>query len=94
MTVSNPLGSTNSVAAKLSVFASPAATLTAALRAANGHFSFQVTDVPGCKYVIQASSDLVHWSSLQTNIALFTFEDPVADSFGRRFYRSYYDASR
>jgi hypothetical protein len=66
----------------------PAATLKATTRATNGNFSFQVAGIVGSKYVIQASSDLVHWFSVQTNTAPFTFTDTNAASYHTRFYRS------
>jgi hypothetical protein len=88
LTVANDAGSTNASAA-LTVMTSPAATLSAANRAQDGTFSFQVTGVPGYKYVIQSSTDLSNWSSVKTNTAPFTFTDnsPNAD---QKFYRSYY----
>lgn len=66
----------------------PAATLKKVTRAGNGNFSFQVAGVVGRKYVVQASSDLVHWFSVQTNTAPFTFTDKNAASCQTRFYRS------
>ena len=66
----------------------PTATIKAITREANSNFSFQVAGVAGCKYVIQASSDLVHWISVQTNTAPFTFTDTHAASYQTRFYRA------
>jgi hypothetical protein len=57
---------------------------------ANGRFSFQVTGVRGGKYVVQATSDLVHWTSVQTNTAPFIFQDASASSYRQRFYRANY----
>ena len=88
VTVSNPAGSTNSVTALLSVYSTTAATLTSATLL-NKQFGFIVDGVPGYKYVVQASSDLNHWVSVQTNTAPFTFVDPSASGFDKRFYRSY-----
>jgi hypothetical protein len=67
----------------------PAATLTALASANRGQFSFQVTGVTGGSYVVQASSDLVHWTTLQTNTAPFTVQDRAAGQFSHRFYRTY-----
>ena len=67
----------------------PAATLKPATRASNGNFSFQVAGVVGAKYVIQASSDLVHWSAVQTNTAPFIFTDTNAARLPSRFYRAF-----
>lgn len=66
----------------------PAATLKNVTRAINGAFSFQVAGIVGSKYVIQASSDLVHWSCVQTNAAPFTFTDTNAARLPRCFYRA------
>jgi hypothetical protein len=89
VSVSNNFGSANSTPAQLIVVTSPEATLTSTALA-NGHFSFQVSGVPGYKYVVQASSDLVHWVSVQTNKAPFTFQDTTGNGIKQRFYRSYY----
>jgi hypothetical protein len=67
----------------------PAATLSAATSAA-GQFSFQVTGVVGGKYVVQASSDLAHWTSVETNTAPFIFQDKNASEYSHRFYRTYF----
>jgi len=88
LTVANAAGSTNASAA-LTVMTSPAATLSAANRAEDGSFSFQVSGVPGYKYVIEASTDLANWSSIKTNTAPFTFTDNSPDA-AQKFYRSYY----
>ena len=89
LTVANAAGSTNSSAA-VTVLSTPAATLSAATHSADGSFNFQVSGITGYKYVIQASSDLSHWTSLQTNTAPFTFVDKSPDA-SQRFYRSYYN---
>ena len=57
---------------------------------ANGRFSFQVTGVLDGRYVVQASSDLVHWTSVQTNTAPFMFQDTIATGTSQRFYRADY----
>lgn len=68
---------------------SPAASLGSA-GSTSGGFSFTVSGVPGYTYVIQASTDLVNWTPVHTNIAPFTFTDASSHGFGRRFYRSVY----
>lgn len=75
-TNANPLAGTN-----------PAASLVGA-SSVNGCFTFQVAGVAGDKYVVQATSDLVHWSPVQTNTAPFVFQDSSASSFRQRFYRA------
>jgi hypothetical protein len=88
--VSNVAGSTNSNPAALTVYATAAANLTPAAHA-SGQFGLAVVGVPGYPYAIQASTDLVNWVSIGTNIAPFTFTDTNAGRFGRRFYRSIFN---
>jgi hypothetical protein len=65
-------------------------TLPTALPTSDGQFSFTVSDNAGLEYVVQASTNLVDWDSVQTNIAPFVFTDTNAGSFSQRFYRTYY----
>jgi len=65
----------------------PAATLTAVAHDP-GQFSFQVTGIAGGKYVIEATSDLTHWTSVTTNTAPFIFQDTDIQGVGKRFYRA------
>ncbi len=58
---------------------------------ADGRYAFVVSGAVGYKYNVQASSDLVNWVSLQTNITPFTFVDTNAGQFNRRFYRSVFN---
>lgn len=55
-----------------------------------GQFSFAVSGDAGEQYVVQASTNLLDWDSLQTNVAPFQFADTAAASFGRRYYRAFY----
>lgn len=64
------------------------ASLTSAIRTA-GQFHFAVSGTAGAKYVVQASTNLVDWVSVQTNTAPFTFTDPDAGSYSQRFYRTF-----
>jgi len=66
----------------------PAALTTATL--SGGQFSVNVSGDASQQYVVQASTDLVNWVSLQTNTAPFTFTDPNAAAFSQRFYRALY----
>jgi hypothetical protein len=94
--VSNPVGSTNSAPSQLAVYSSvaqmtappAAATLTSMLKT-KGQFGFQVAGTAGSKYVVQASSDLKNWVSVQTNTSPFTFTDNNTGSYTQRFYRTY-----
>ena len=81
-------GST-SRAATLTVYATAAANLAPATHA-SGQYALTVAGVPGYKYVVQASTDLVNWVPMQTNTAPFTFVDTNAGNFCQRFYRSVY----
>jgi hypothetical protein len=47
-----------------------------------------VTGPPGVNYIIEASTDLSHWSALQTNTLPASCTDPVAAQSGLRFYRT------
>ena len=78
-----------SYAATLTVYATAAATLAPASHA-SGQYALAVAGVPGYKYVVQASTNLINWVPLQTNTAPFTFVDANAGGFRQRFYRSVY----
>jgi hypothetical protein len=62
-------------------------TLTQSAYAA-GQFSFNVSGAVNQQYVVQASTNLVDWVSVQTNTAPFTFVDANAGQFSQRFYRT------
>jgi len=56
----------------------------------NGAVSFQITGIDGQTYVIQASTNLVDWADLGTNVTsggIVNFTDPNATNFPARFYR-------
>ena len=53
-------------------------------------FQMRVVGVAGSNYVIQASTDMVHWASIATNApptGLWNFTDGQSTNFIRRFYR-------
>ena len=52
-------------------------------------FGFSVAGQAGT-YIVQGSTDLVHWVTLQTNVSPFNFVDSNANQFPRRFYRTGY----
>jgi Fibronectin type III domain len=56
----------------------------------SGGFSLAVSGVPGFNYVIQASTNLVQWVPVQTNLAPFSFVDSNTGRFHKRFYRAVY----
>jgi hypothetical protein len=56
----------------------------------DGSFEAQFSATPGQTYILQASTDLVHWTSLITNTPTstpFTWIDPGAADEPTRFYR-------
>jgi hypothetical protein len=52
--------------------------------------SITVKGLPGSLYVIQASTDLVNWISLETNLTPLMFTDTNTRRYNRRFYRALY----
>jgi len=90
------VASQGSIAQKVSSqptnLASPtaAATLAAVAPPSRGQFALTVNGTTGCTYVVQASTDMVNWTSVQTNTAPFTFVETNASQFKQRFYRSFY----
>jgi hypothetical protein len=71
------------------VVPSAAATLTS-LPASTGQFSFSVSGIAGYQYVVQSSTNLINWVSVQTNTAPFIFTDTNAAKLPRCYYRTYY----
>jgi hypothetical protein len=57
-----------------------------------GQFGFTLSGASGT-YIVQASTDLVHWVSLQTNSANSQFVDSNTTAFPRRFYRTAYTSN-
>jgi hypothetical protein len=70
---------------------SSAAALASSLASAPGQFSFAVSGMANYKYVVQASTDLVNWVALQTNVAPFNFVDSNRSQFSQRYYRVAYN---
>jgi hypothetical protein len=52
--------------------------------------SVTVRGIPGYVYVIEASTDLVNWLSLETNLTPLIFTDTNAGRYSRRYYRAVY----
>ena len=80
---------TNSLPAVLTVITNPAPVFSPPVQQ-HGQFSFQISGVPGGKYVVESSADLQHWSPVATNTAPFTFLDSKASVANQKFYRSFY----
>ncbi len=87
VTVTAPTNSQAAVAPTSVVQPDVAAALSAVSHA-NNQFSFQVTGVSGQKYAVQTTSDLILWTSVETNTAPFTFRDKTVADSGQRFYRA------
>jgi len=49
-----------------------------------------ITGAPGSIYIVQASTDLVNWVSLDTNISPLEFTDTNTSRYRQRFYRAVY----
>jgi Bacterial Ig domain/Fibronectin type III domain len=81
------ISSTSNLRNNVTIEPPPAATLTQATYE-NGQYGFNVSDASGSQYVIQASTNLVDWVSVETNTAPFTFVDVSAGQFSQRFYRA------
>ena len=86
---SNSVGTATSTAS-LTVVSTAAAKLSPAVQPTAGVFNFTVTGVTGYKYAVQATTDMINWTALQTNTAPFVFTDNNSSQFGRRFYRTVY----
>jgi len=54
----------------------------------NGTFQFSLTGTPGQTNIIQASTNLVNWIPIYTNVNPFLFTDPYASNYPVRFYRA------
>ena len=67
-----------------------AAAMLTALPASDGRFSFSLSGVSGYQYVVQASTNLMDWVSVETNTAPFIFTDTNNVSLQSCFYRTFY----
>jgi hypothetical protein len=57
----------------------------------NGAFALTVNGMAGGSYILQGSTDFLHWISLNTNLApanQFILTDPGVTNFPYRFYRA------
>jgi hypothetical protein len=86
--VTNLYGSVTSAPASLIVYSNATPTLTIDSGSTNGQFQFDILGVTGLNYSIQASTNLIDWVPLGTNVSPFTFLDTNAPLFPQRFYRS------
>jgi len=65
-------------------------TLSSARYSTNALFQFNISGTSGFSYIAQASTNLVDWVSLKTNVSPFTFTDANAVMLPNRFYRAVY----
>ena len=87
--VTNLISGVTSAPAILFVYtnsAQLAAQIATPVSSMNGQFQFNLTGVSGFNYVIQASSNLVDWIPLATNVAPSAFTD--TNNFPLQFYRA------
>jgi hypothetical protein len=68
---------------------SAAATLTASPGPV-GRFCFNVSGIAGYQYVVQASTNLADWVSVQTNTAPFIYTETNSAGLPQCFYRAIY----
>jgi hypothetical protein len=74
----------------LSVSGAPPVTLTPVSLAA-GKFTLQINGSVGPQYILQASTNLINWTSILTNtpsVMPLTVTDTNAVNFKHRFYRA------
>ena len=84
-------GFTNSVAATGLFTIQPPVRFTGPAVYTNGTFQMQLAGVAGKTYVLQGSTNLSNWVSLNTNIPAttpFNLTDPTATNLSRYFYRA------
>ena len=89
ITVSSVAGMVTTQAV-LSVYDTAAAVLAVPPSSFTDSFQFTITGVPGLNYAIEASTNLVDWIPLATNISPCIFVDGDATNFPVRYYRSVY----
>lgn len=87
----NSTGSVTSSPAILFVYTNPAqlaAQLDTPIADGLGNFQFNIVGVTGFNYVLQASTNLTDWVSLQTSVVPFSYTDTNSANWPQRFYRA------
>ena len=64
------------------------ALLAVAQSSSNGRPQISVSATVGRTYVVEVSTNLIHWASVLTNTAPFKFEEAGSTSVPVRFYRA------
>jgi hypothetical protein len=85
--VTNSAGSVTSSVAQLTIYPTAAATLSAPVFSI-GQFQFTVTGVPDFTYAVQTSTNLIDWTSLETNTSPFVITDTNVFEAPKNFYRA------
>ncbi|HKW30968.1 MAG TPA: immunoglobulin domain-containing protein [Verrucomicrobiae bacterium] len=86
--VTNLYGSVTSAPASLVVYTNATPTMSVDAASTNGQFQLDVFGVTGLNYSVQASTNLIDWVPLTTNVSPFSFMDTNTALFPQRFYRS------
>ena len=86
-TTSDPNSDDDSVSANIIVGTVTPPQISGLVLNINGTVQFNITSQPGQTNVVQASTNLVNWVPLQTNVGPFIFMDPRATNYPVRFYR-------
>ena len=60
--------------------------LSATRNLSDHHLQISLTGTPGSQYILETSTNLLHWTPIFTNAAPYTFNDPTANA--ARFYRA------
>jgi len=84
-------GFNDSVAATALFTINPPVFFLSARYTTNNQFQLQVSGTAGLHYILQGSTNLVNWVSLNTNVPAaspFYLIDPLATNFAIRFYRT------
>jgi hypothetical protein len=88
---SNPTGSGAFYVAKFAADTSASVTLGSPQIVAGGsQVQFSVAGVPGYKYAVEGSANLVNWTPISTNTSPFVFSETISSAGTQRFYRSAY----
>ena len=86
-TTPDPNADDDSATATINAGATVPPQLSGTLAIANGTFQFSITSAANQTNVIQASTNLVNWIPIYTNVGSFIFTDPKATNYPDRFYR-------
>jgi len=82
----NSSGSATSIVAHLEVYSTQKALMSDFAYLTN-EFRSVISGITGATYIVQASTNLVNWSPIETNQTTFTNLDLRATNFPSRFYR-------